>query len=162
LQGHDSITIATSTGDCGMSAREPLLARDGYGHFEIVPTRWLDNDAYAHVNNTVYYGWFDTVVNSYLVAAGVLDIAAGTTIGLVVETGCRYARPVSFPQPVEIGLRVAQLGRSSVRYELGVFTDGVVDAAAQGFFVHVYVDRVTRRPVPLGDDWRAALERLLK
>jgi acyl-CoA thioester hydrolase len=143
-----------------MSERSPLLARDAYPHFATLPTRWLDNDVYGHVNNTVYYGWFDTVVNTYLIDAGVLDIDAGATIGLVVETGCRYARPVSFPEPVEIGLRVGQLGRSSVRYELGVFTPGEAAAAAQGFFVHVYVDRVTRRPALLGDDWRAVLAKL--
>lgn len=143
-----------------MNQRAALLTRDAYAHFRDVPTRWLDNDVYGHVNNIVYYGWFDTVVNSYLVDAGVLDIAAGATIGLVVETGCRYARPVTFPGIVEIGLRAAHIGRSSVRYELGVFTRGDIDAAAQGYFVHVYVDRATRRPQPLVDAWRIALGRL--
>jgi acyl-CoA thioester hydrolase len=102
-----------------------------------IGTRWADNDAYGHVNNTVYYQWFDTAVNAWLIEAGLLDVATGDPIGLVVETGCRYARPLAYPEPVEVGLAVERLGRSSVRYRLGVFAKGRVEAAAEGFFVHV-------------------------
>ena len=138
----------------------PFRPRDADPVFRSVATRWMDNDAYGHVNNVVHYSLFDTAVNAHLVEAGLLDINAGALIGLVVETGCRYARPVSFPEVVELGLRVATLGRSSVRYEIGLFTAGIADAAAEGFFVHVYVDREHRRPVPLPDDWRSALQRI--
>jgi len=125
-----------------------------------VTTRWSDNDAYGHVNNTVYYGWFDTVVNAWLIEAGLLDVAAGDPIGLVVETGCRYARPLAYPEAVEVGLAVERLGGSSVRYRLGVFAEGAEDAAAEGFFVHVYVGRESRRPVALPEEWRTKLERI--
>lgn len=114
-----------------------------------ITTRWLDNDAYGHINNTVYYSFFDTAVNRYLVEAGALDVASGAVIGLVVETQCNYFAPLGFPQAVEVGLRVAHVGSSSVRYELGVFAAGADQSAARGHFVHVYVDRVTRRPVAL-------------
>ena len=124
-------------------------ARDTYRHFSAVTTRWMDNDAYGHVNNVVYYSWFDTVVNRYLIEAGVLDIERSPVIGLVVETHCNYFAPLAFPQPVEAGLRVAHLGGSSVRYEIGLFAPGQPLAAACGHFVHVYVDRATRRPAPL-------------
>jgi acyl-CoA thioester hydrolase len=111
---------------------------------------------YGHVNNVVYYSWFDTAVNTYLIEAGALDIHAGGVIGLVVETGCRYARALAYPETVEAGIRVARLGNSSVRYEIGLFgQDG--EAAAEGFFVHVYVDRATRRPVALPAELRDAL-----
>jgi acyl-CoA thioester hydrolase len=139
-------------------SREPLRPRAHYRCFRAIPTRWADNDVYGHVNNVVYYAWFDTAVNAYLVEAGVLDIEAGEVIGLVVETGCRYARPLAFPQTVEAGIRAAKLGTSSVRYEIGLFAGGEPEAAAEGFFVHVYVDRATRRPVPLPVPLRAALE----
>jgi acyl-CoA thioester hydrolase len=125
-----------------------------------MPTRWADNDAYGHVNNTLYYAWFDTAVNAWLIEAGLLDVAAGDPIGLVVETGCRYAKPLAFPETVEVGLAVESLGTSSVRYRLGVFARGADQAAAEGFFVHVYVGRETRRPVPLSQDWRERLSRL--
>ena len=117
----------------------------------------MDNDAYGHVNNTVYYSWFDTAVNAYLVERGVLDIVAGPTICLVVETGCRYAQAVTFPETVEAGICVAHLGTSSVRYEIGLFVGGGVRAIAEGFFTHVHVNRNTRRPLPFGDDWRTVL-----
>jgi acyl-CoA thioester hydrolase len=117
----------------------------------------MDNDAYGHVNNTVYYSWFDTVVNGYLVDAGVLDIANGATIGVVVETGCRYARSVTFPQSIEAGIRVVHVFTSNVRYEVGLFIAGTPSAAAEGFFVHVHVDRQTRRPIPFTPGWRTAL-----
>jgi len=134
--------------------------RDGYKHFLAIPTRWMDNDIYGHVNNVVYYSYFDTVVNEYLVAAGGLDIHHGTVIGLVVETMCRYMKPLAFPEVIEAGLRVARLGRSSVRYEVGIFRQGEDDAAATGHFVHVYVDRQSRRPVPLPESLRMALARI--
>jgi acyl-CoA thioester hydrolase len=124
-------------------------------------TRWHDNDVYGHVNNTVYYGWFDTAVNACLIEAGLLDIEAGDPIGLVVETGCRYAAPLSFPEPVEIGLAVARLGGSSVTYYLGVFAKSAADAAAEGHFTHVYVGRESRRPVSLPAEWRTHMERLV-
>ncbi len=138
----------------------PFSPRDAYRDFRRIPTRWMDNDAYGHVNNTVHYSLFDTTVNAWLVEAGLLDILHGDLIGLVVETGCRYARPISFPEVVEAGLRVAALGRSSVRYEVGLFTDAAPEAAAAGFFIHVYVDRATRRPAALPPAWRAGLERI--
>lgn len=143
-----------------MTDRTPMRPRGAYRHFTPIQTRWTDNDVYGHVNNTVYYSWFDTAVNTYLIGAGVLDIAGGATIGLVVETGCRYARAVAFPETVEAGIRVATLGNSSVCYEIGVFTAGHDAAAAEGFFVHVMVDRSTRRPVVLDAAYRAALAAL--
>jgi acyl-CoA thioester hydrolase len=137
------------------------MIRAGYREFRLIPTRWLDNDAYGHVNNVVYYGWFDTAVNALLVEWGLLDIQHGATIGLVVETGCRYHRPVAFPEVVEAGVRIARLGSSSVRWEVGIFTAGEVSAAAQGYFVHVYVDRASRRPLSLPETWRSQLLPLL-
>jgi acyl-CoA thioester hydrolase len=144
-----------------MTDRTPFAGRDAYRHWTPITTRWHDNDAYGHVNNTVYYAWFDTAVNAWLVAAGLLDVAAGDPIGLVAETGCRYARPLAFPQPVEVGLAVERLGTSSVAYRLGVFAAGEEEPAAQGRFVHVVVGRDSRRPVPLPDRWREALTTLL-
>ncbi|HEY7810863.1 MAG TPA: thioesterase family protein [Allosphingosinicella sp.] len=141
-------------------SRATLLGREAYAVWREIGTRWADNDAYGHVNNTVYYQWFDTAVNAWLIEAGLLDVAAGDPIGLVVETGCRYAAPLSYPEPVEIGLKVEQLGRSSVRYRLGVFAKGGSHAAAEGHFVHVYVGRESRRPVELPEAWRALLETL--
>ncbi len=123
--------------------------RDAYRHFSSISTRWMDNDAYGHINNVVYYSYFDTVVNRYLIEAGVLDVERGAVIGLVVETHCNYFAPLSFPQVVDAGLRVAQIGASSVRYEIGLFGGGAPLSAACGHFVHVYVDRATRRPAPL-------------
>jgi len=139
-------------------SRESFRPRAAYPHVHPITTRWSDNDVYGHVNNVVYYSWFDTAVNAYLIERQALDIHAGDVIGLVVETGCRYARPLAFPQAVEAGIRVARLGTSSVRYEIGLFAAGDTEAAAEGFFVHVYVDRATRRPTPLPDKLRAVLE----
>lgn len=139
-------------------SRAPLAGRERYRVWRRIGTRWADNDAYGHVNNVVYYGWFDTAVNAWLVAQGLLDIAAGDPIGLVVETGCRYARPLAFPQEIDIGLGVARVGGSSVEYALGVFGAGEAEAAAEGRFVHVYVGRDSRRPVPLPDTWRGVFE----
>jgi len=125
-----------------------------------IATRWADNDAYGHVNNTVYYQWFDTVVNQWLVEQGLLDIADGDPIGLVVETGCAYFSPLSFPGDVEVGLAVERLGNSSVTYCIGVFDAGSSEPSAQGQFTHVYVGRDGRRPVALPDVWRKKLETL--
>jgi len=141
--------------------RAVLRPRAAYRHWSPVTTRWNDNDVYGHVNNTVYYGWFDTAVNAWLVGAGLLDLKSGDPIGLVVETGCRYAAALTFPQPVEVGLALAKLGSSSVTYHLGVFAEGTQNAAAEGHFTHVYVGRESRRPVPLPHEWREILERLV-
>ena len=129
--------------------------------FRTLSTRWMDNDVYGHVNNVVYYSWFDSAVNGWLIERGVLDIHHGPVIGLVVETQCNYFAPLAFPQTVEAGLRVARLGGSSVRYEVGLFAQGEPLTAARGHFIHVYVDRATRRPAPLPGPLRAALESLL-
>lgn len=134
--------------------------RSAYRVFRSIATRWMDNDAYGHVNNAVYYSWFDTAVNAYLIEQGALDIQAGETIGLVIETQCNYFAPLAFPQTVDVGIRVARLGTSSVRYEVGIF--GASDmSAAKGHFVHVYVDHATRRPVPLPATLKTVLETLL-
>lgn len=135
--------------------------RDRFKAFVSIPTRWMDNDAYGHVNNVEYYSYFDTAVNGYLIAQGALDVERSPAIGLVVETGCRFHRSLSFPDVVEAGLRVSRLGRSSVRLEIGLFRAGEGDVCATGHFVHVYVDRRTRRPVPIPDGPRAALARLV-
>lgn len=140
-----------------MSERAAPGTRDRYPHHEPLDTRWADNDQYGHVNNVAYYGFFDTAVNRWLIARGLLDPAASGVIGLVVETGCRYHRPLSFPDRLSVGLRAAHVGRSSVRYELAIFREGDDAAAAEGHFVHVYVDRETRRPTPLAEDFRRAL-----
>jgi acyl-CoA thioester hydrolase len=134
--------------------------REQYRHFNAITTRWMDNDAYAHINNVVYYSWFDTVVNEYLIRSGVLDIEASQVIGLVVETHCNYFAPLAFPRTVVAALRVAHLGTSSVRYEIGLFAEDSDVAAAQGHFVHVYVDRVSRRAVPIGASLRAVLDQI--
>ena len=136
-------------------------ARDHYRVWRPITTRWMDNDVYGHVNNVVYYSWFDTAVNAYLIEQGALDIHTGATIGLVVETQCNYFAPLAFPQTIEAGIRVARLGNSSVRYEVGLFAKDAPRAAAQGHFVHVYVDRQTRRPVPLPSTLKNTLESLL-
>lgn len=135
--------------------------RAAYRHFREIPTRWADNDAYGHVNNAVYYFFFDTVVNTYLIKAGALDIQQSPVIGLVVETGCRFRQAITYPETVHAGLRVGRLGRTSVRYEIGLFRENEDEAAAVGHFVHVYVDRESRRPVPLPEKLRAALELLV-
>lgn len=131
--------------------------RAAYRHFHAITTRWLDNDAYGHVNNTVHYSWFDTAVNQYLIEHGVLDVANGAVIGLVVETQCNYFSAIAFPDLVHVGLRVAGSGNSSVRYEIAIFRNDEPLASAQGHFVHVYVARDTRRPTALPAPLRAAL-----
>ena len=141
--------------------REAPEARQHYPHFLRVPTRWMDNDVYGHVNNVVYYSYFDTVVNEYLIRSGVLNIEKSPVIGLVVETGCRFFKPLAFPDVVCAGLRVARLGRSSVRYEIGLFRNDDETAAAQGHFVHVYVERDSRMATGLPHGMRGALNRIL-
>jgi acyl-CoA thioester hydrolase len=132
--------------------------RADYRTFRTIPTRWMDNDVYGHMNNVIHYSLFDTAVNGWLIDKGVLDLHRSTRIGLVVETGCRYFGELAFPDVVSAGLRVARIGTSSVRYEVGLFRNEDDSAAAEGFFVHVYVDRATRRPQPLEPGLRAALE----
>jgi len=134
--------------------------RSKYRFFLHVPTRWMDNDVYGHVNNVVYYAYFDTVINRYLIDEGGLDIAGGQAIGVCVESHCRYAKPVAFPERIEAGLRVEHLGRSSVRYGIGIFARGEPEASAEGWFVHVFVDRAARTPTPMSDRIREALARL--
>ena len=140
--------------------RPQPAARSEYRVFRPISTRWMDNDVYGHVNNVVYYSWFDTVVNGHLIEQGALDIQHGQTIGLVVETQCNYFAPLEFPQTVEGGLRVAEIGSSSVRYEVGLFAPGAPLTAAKGHFVHVYVDRASRRPTALPPALLRVLERL--
>ncbi len=134
--------------------------RAAYKAFQTITTRWMDNDVYGHVNNVQYYSFFDTAVNRWLIEQGVLDIHNGETIGLVVETSCSYFKPIAFPETVHAGIRVAKLGNSSVRYEVGLFRDDDDTVSAAGYFVHVYVDRVSNRPVPLPEPLRAALSTL--
>ena len=138
-------------------SRETAASRSDFKVWRRFTTRWADNDAHGHVNNTVYYEWFDSAVNGWMVEQGMLDIQNGDPIALVVETRCAYFSPLEFPQDVEVGLAVAELGRSSIRYRIGVFGVGET-AAAQGEFVHVVVDRATRRPVEIPADWRRNLE----
>lgn len=134
--------------------------RREYRDFRVLGTRWADNDIYGHMNNVVHYALFDTAVNGWMVAGGHLDLRDGPAVGLVVETGCRYFAEMGFPDVVTAGLRVAHLGRSSVRWEVGLFRNEAEAAAAEGFFVHVWVDRETRLPVPVPEGLRAALEGL--
>lgn len=135
--------------------------RADYRTFRTITTRWMDNDIYGHMNNVVHYSLFDTAVNGWLIERGALDIHGGDQIGLVVETGCRYFGELAFPDVVSAGLRVARIGTSSVRYEVGLFRNDEPVAAAEGFFVHVYVDSASRRPKPLADRLRSALETIL-
>jgi acyl-CoA thioester hydrolase len=141
-------------------AKKPPASRDAFPHFENVATRWRDNDVYDHVNNAVYYAYFDTVINRWLIEQGRLDFRDGDTVGLAVETMCRFHGSFAFPDTIEAGLRVAHLGTSSVRYELGLFKAGESQARVEGHFVHVFVRRDTQRPVPIPEMLRAALERL--
>ena len=144
-----------------MSERAPAPSRASYPWRIPLTTRWMDNDVYGHVNNVVYYAFFDTVINRFLIDEGGLDIHEGTVIGLAVETSCTFAGSVKFPEPVIAGLRVAHLGKSSVRYEIGLFRNEEKMASAQGYFVHVYVDRASRRSTALPADMRAALQKLM-
>lgn len=135
--------------------------RAGYRHFLAIPTRWMDNDTYGHVNNVVYYSYFDTVINEYLIRQGGLDIHDGPVNGLAIETFCQFHASLSFPEVIDAGLRVAKLGRSSVRYEIGLFQQGSDAPAATGHFVHVFVERATQRPMAIPEPIRAALAALL-
>ena len=142
------------------SARPAAATRGEYRYHQPITTRWMDNDAYGHVNNVHFLSYFDTVVNTYLIGRGALDIKASPTIGLVVETTCQYLAPLTYPETVTAGLRVAHVGRSSVRYEIALFAEGSETAAAQGHFVHVYVDRATQRPVKLPPALQAVVDDL--
>jgi acyl-CoA thioester hydrolase len=144
-----------------MTGRQPDKRGD-YLHFSRITTRWMDNDVYGHVNNVVYYSFFDTVVNKFLMDGNSLDIARSDIVGLVVETRCQYFRPISFPDTVDAGIRVAKLGNSSVHYEVGLFRNDDDTAAAQGHFVHVYVDRASNRPATIPDVARKLLSTLLR
>ena len=143
------------------AARPSAQPRSHYRAFMPLTTRWMDNDAYGHLNNVVYYSLFDTAVNRTLIEAGALDVERGQVIGLVVESHCNYFAPLAFPQAVDAGLRVASIGSASVRYEIGLFAADAELAAACGHFVHVYVDRTTRRPVALPDKLKTTLQGLL-
>jgi acyl-CoA thioester hydrolase len=141
--------------------RSPPEPRSAYPHFLEIPTRWKDNDCYQHVNNAVYYEYFDTVVNQFLIEKGVLDLNRSSVVGLVVETQCRYFSPIAFPDRVHAGLRVARLGNTSVHYEIGLFRNEAPEASAQGHFIHVYVDRGSNAPVALPSALKHALASLL-
>jgi acyl-CoA thioester hydrolase len=140
---------------------KPQITRAEYPHFTSLSTRWMDNDIYGHVNNALYYSFFDTAINEYLIADGGLDISGGPVIAFAAESQCQYLRPFAFPGAIDIGLRVGKLGNSSVRYELAIFKHDEDFAAAAGYFVHVFVDRATQRPVAIPDAIRAALKRLM-
>lgn len=140
------------------SAREKPRLRADYVHFQRITTRWLDNDTYGHVNNIVYLGWFDTVVNAYLIKSKVLDIKQGAVVGFVAETHCRYHSPLAFPQIIEAGLRVGRIGSSSVRYDVGIFAEHAANESAGGYLVHVYVDRASGKPTTLPPALRTVLE----
>lgn len=141
-----------------MRKTKEIGKRDDYKHFITIPTRWMDNDIYGHVNNVQYYSYFDTAVNRYLINQGALDIHCGEVIGLVVETQCGFFSSFTFPEDIEAGIRVAHIGNNSVRYEIGLFHNDVEIAAAEGHFVHVYVSRDDRRPIKLPAPMRAVLE----
>ncbi len=144
-----------------MSERAARLSRESFPVVRPIATRWMDNDVYGHVNNVHYYSYFDTAVNGWLLERGLLAIASSPVVGLVVETGCTYFESVAFPDPLDAGIAVARLGRSSVRYRLGIFRRGGALAVAQGHFVHVYVERATQRPVAIPEPTRSALSELL-
>jgi acyl-CoA thioester hydrolase len=137
-----------------------MTTRDDYPHRMVIPTRWADNDVYGHVNNVEYYAFFDTIINAYLIREGGLDIHRGAAIGLCAESHCTFAAAIEFPENVDAGLRVGHLGRSSVKYEIGLFGEEADEPAATGWFVHVFVDRQDRRPVPIPPAIRGALEKL--
>lgn len=145
-----------------MSTERPRVGRRAdYKHFMALQTRWMDNDLYGHVNNVVYYSYFDTLLNRYLIDHGNLDIHEGKVIGIAVETLCRFHQSFAYPDTIDGGLRIGKLGRSSVRYEIGLFLPGEELARAEGYFVHVFVQRTTQRPTPIPDQIRAALGRIL-
>lgn len=141
-------------------SQKPQISRAEYPYFTSLPTRWMDNDVYGHVNNALYYAFFDTAINQYLIAEGGLDITDGAVIAFAAESQCQYLKPLAFPGTIEVGLRVGKLGNSSVRYELAIFKQGEPLAAAAGYFVHVFVDRETQKPLAIPATIRTALERL--
>lgn len=143
-----------------MSRNDERTKRSDYKVFRTITTRWMDNDLYGHMNNVVHYSLFDTAVNGWLIEAGALDLARGKHIGLVVETGCRYFAEMAFPDVITAGIRVPRIGTSSVKYEIGLFRNEETEAAAQGFFIHVYVDRGTRKPEPISDALRNVLQKV--
>lgn len=143
-----------------MNRTDAAPVREDYPHFSVIDTRWMDNDVYGHVNNVVYYSFFDTVIAEFLVGEGGFEFATADVIGLAVESGCRYRRALAFPQQVHAGLRVARIGNTSVRYEVGIFADDERQACADGYFVHVFVVRETSRPAPIPSGIRTALERI--
>ena len=143
-----------------MSASKSPGRRKDYRNFLVIPTRWMDNDIYGHINNVQYYSYFDTAVNRYLIDQGVLDIHHSEVIGFVVETQCRYFEATAFPDEIHAGIRVARLGNSSVRYEVGLFKGESDIACAEGHFVHVYVTRLDQRPAQLPEPMRAALAKI--
>ena len=144
-----------------MTTGRPAVGRRAdYRHFMALQTRWMDNDLYGHVNNVVYYSYFDTLLNRYLIDAGKLDIHEETVIGVAVETLCRFHKSFAYPETIDGGLRIGRLGTSSVRYEIALFAAGEDDARAEGYFVHVFVDRSTQRPMPIPAAIRAALAKI--
>ena len=143
-----------------MKKNDAAPTRDDYPHFSAITTRWMDNDVYGHVNNVLYYSFFDSVIAEYLIREGGFAFASADVIGLAVESSCRYRRPIAYPQAIQAGLRVAHLGNSSVRYEVGVFADDDPRSCADGYFVHVFVARETNTPSPIPAQIRTALERL--
>jgi acyl-CoA thioester hydrolase len=144
-----------------MSTQRPAIGRRSeYRHFMPLQTRWMDNDLYGHVNNVIYYAYFDTLLNRYLIDHGGLDIHRGPVIGIAVETMCRFHKSFAYPDAIDGGLRIGALGRTSVRYEIGLFAPGEDEARAEGHFVHVFVARETQRPVPIPPEIRAALARI--
>lgn len=145
-----------------MSERTKPDLRSGYAYFQLMTTRWMDNDSYRHMNNTTYYSFFDTIVNQYLIENGALDVEKSEVIGLVAETMCRYFRSVGFPSRLDVGLRASHIGNSSVRYEVALFRDDDNEASAQGHFVHVYVDRASGRPVPIPEKLKSVVKPLYR
>ena len=139
----------------------PRQTRDDYRHFHTITTRWMDNDVYGHVNNVVYYSWFDTIANRFLIEEGGLDIHEGASIGYIVHSQCSYLSAVAFPERIEGGFRVNRLGNSSVEYGIAIFREGEGDACAHGTFTHVFVDRRSEKPIAIADDVRTALEGVL-
>jgi acyl-CoA thioester hydrolase len=152
----------TSSVDTSQMPEKQQILRTEYPHFLTLPTRWMDNDIYGHINNALYYAFFDTAINEYLIVQGGLNIVSGAVIAFAAESHCQYLRPLAFPEVIEVGLRVGKLGNSSVRYELAIFKPSENFAAANGYFVHVFVDRKTQRPVTIPSEIRAALERLVQ
>ena len=136
-------------------------SRENYPHFLTIPTRWRDIDMYQHVNNVVFYAYFDTVIGEYLISQAGLDYTYGSVVGFAVETHCQFLKPIRFPDVLDVGLRVAKMGSSSVRYEIGIFKESEHDLSAVGYFVHVFVDKKTERPTALPHAYRSALERLI-